>query len=91
MKNLAKKIIKGAKDSGSDAVKFQTIIPKRLVSVQQKERIHQLKKFQLSYNEFTKLSKVAKACRWFFSLKVYLIKVFGTPTVYDQVSFIFLK
>jgi N-acetylneuraminate synthase/N,N'-diacetyllegionaminate synthase len=31
-----------------------------LVSLQQQERIHQLKKFQLSYNEFGKLAKVAK-------------------------------
>ena len=53
-------MIDASKKSGADAVKFQTIIPERLVSVQQKERIKQLKKFQLSYDEFTKLSKVAK-------------------------------
>ena len=57
---LAEEMIGLAAEAGADAVKFQTIIPERLVSVQQKERIHQLKKFQLSYNEFSKLAKVAK-------------------------------
>ena len=57
---LAEEMIGLAAKSGADAVKFQTIIPEKLVSVQQKERIQQLKKFQLSYNEFGKLAKVAK-------------------------------
>jgi N-acetylneuraminate synthase/N,N'-diacetyllegionaminate synthase len=58
--SLAEEMIGLAAEAGVDAVKFQTIIPERLVSVQQKERIKQLKKFQFSYDEFTKLSKVAK-------------------------------
>jgi len=58
--SLAEELIGLAAEAGVDAVKFQTIIPERLVSVQQKERIKQLKKFQFSYDEFTKLSKVAK-------------------------------
>ena len=57
---LAEEMIGLAAEAGADAVKFQTIIPERLVSFQQKERIKQLKKFQFSYDEFTKLSKVAK-------------------------------
>ena len=57
---LAEEMIGLAVDAGADAVKFQTIIPEKLVSIQQKTRIKQLKKFQLSYDEFTKLSKVAK-------------------------------
>ena len=57
---LAEEMIGLAADAGADAVKFQTFIPGRLVSAQQKERTHQLKKFQLSYNEFGKLAKVAK-------------------------------
>jgi len=56
---LAEKMIGLAAEAGADAVKFQIIIPERLVSIQQKDRIRQLKKFQLSYAEFTKLSKVA--------------------------------
>jgi len=57
---LAEEMIGLAVEAGADAVKFQTIIPEKLVSIQQKKRIKQLKKFQLSYDEFTKLSKVAK-------------------------------
>ena len=57
---LAEEMIGLAAEAGADAVKFQTIIPERLVSFQQKERIKQLKKFQFSYDEFTKLSNVAK-------------------------------
>jgi len=57
---LAEEMIGLAAETGADAVKFQTIIPERLISLQQQERIHQLKKFKLSYNEFGKLAKVAK-------------------------------
>jgi len=56
---LAEKMVILAAEAGADAVKFQTIIPERLVSIQQADRIEQLQKFQFSYNEFTKLSKVA--------------------------------
>ena len=56
---LAEDMIGLAAKSGADAVKFQTIIPEGLVSIQQTDRIEQLKKFQFSYDEFTKLSKVA--------------------------------
>ncbi len=56
---LAEEMIGLAADAGADAVKFQTIIPERLVSIKQKKRIQQLKKFQLSFNEFSKLAKVA--------------------------------
>ena len=58
--NRALEMIDAAAEARVDAVKFQTIIPEKLVSIQQKTRIKQLKKFQLSYDEFTKLSKVAK-------------------------------
>jgi len=57
---LAEEMIGLASESGADAVKFQTIIPNRLVSINNSERIQQLEKFQLSYEEFNKLSKVAK-------------------------------
>ena len=42
--SLAKKMIKAAKFSGADAVKFQTIIPKKLVEESDILRIKQLKK-----------------------------------------------
>ncbi len=57
---LAEEMIVRAAESGVDAVKFQTIIPERLISIQQTERIKQLKRFQLTYEEFRKLAVVAK-------------------------------
>jgi N,N'-diacetyllegionaminate synthase len=57
---LAEEMIGLAAEAGADVVKFQTIVPEKLVSVQQSDRIKQLKKFQLSYNEFGKLAKVAE-------------------------------
>jgi len=57
---LAKKMIGLAAQAGAGAVKFQTIIPEKLISSLQKERIKQLKRFQLTYDEFKKLSNVAK-------------------------------
>lgn len=57
--NLAVKMIESAAKIGVDAVKFQTIIPEKLISVKQSERINQLKKFQLNHDEFLRLKKIA--------------------------------
>ena len=57
--SLAEKMIGAAADAGVDAVKFQTIVPERLVSPAQHERIEQLRRFQLGYDEFGRLSEVA--------------------------------
>lgn len=56
----AEKMIGKAAETGADAVKFQTIVPDRLVSVRQKARIKQLQKFQLSYGQFEKLARIAE-------------------------------
>tara|TARA_B100001063_G_C16759356_1_gene555085 strand:+ start:271 stop:1272 length:1002 start_codon:yes stop_codon:yes gene_type:complete len=55
--SLAKKMIKAAKFSGADAVKFQTIIPKKLVEESDILRIKQLKKFELSKANYAQLKK----------------------------------
>jgi len=57
---LAEEMIGKAAEAGACAVKFQTIVPEELVSISQKDRIEQLERFQLSYDEFERLSKVAK-------------------------------
>ena len=54
---LARKMIKMAKLSGADAVKFQTINPSKLVEEGDKKRIKQLKKFELSNLQFSSLKK----------------------------------
>ena len=56
---LAEEMVGLAAEAGADAVKFQTIVPERLVSRKQRERIAQLKQFQLTYQEFEKLADVA--------------------------------
>ena len=58
--SLAEEMIGLAARAGADAVKFQTIVPEKLVSVLHKDRVKQLNNFQLSYNEFSQLEKVAK-------------------------------
>lgn len=58
--SLAEEMIGLAAQAGAGAVKFQTIIPEKLVFSDQKERLQQLERFRLSYDEFEKLSKVAR-------------------------------
>jgi len=56
---LAKKMIVLAAGAGADAVKFQTMVPERLVAPTETAKIAQLRKFQLSYQQFEELAKVA--------------------------------
>lgn len=56
---LAKDLIGIAKEAGAGAVKFQTFIPEKLVTVNDKARIQQLKKFCLSYEDFEILKQIA--------------------------------
>ena len=58
--SLAEDLIGLAARAGADAVKFQTIIPEKLVAASEKERIQVLKQFQFSYDQFKKLSQTAK-------------------------------
>ena len=58
--NIAKKMIREAKKSGADAVKFQTFIPENYVSDLDRKRLRILKKFQLSFKQFYDLSNYAK-------------------------------
>lgn len=57
--DLAEEMIVKAAAAGVDAVKFQTIVPEKLVSVKQTQRIAQLSKFQFSYEQFAQLKAVA--------------------------------
>jgi N,N'-diacetyllegionaminate synthase len=57
---LAEELIGKAKESGADVVKFQTIVPTKLVSPTQEERIKQLSRFQFSYAQFESLAKTAE-------------------------------
>lgn len=58
---IAKKLITLAANTGVDAVKFQTFNPEEYVNSSDKKRFERLKKFQLSEEEFIKLSKFARS------------------------------
>lgn len=58
---LAATMIELAAEAGAHAVKFQSIEPELLVSPQQKERIAQLKRFQLSAGDVVNLARLARA------------------------------
>ena len=76
---LAEEMIGLAAEAGADAVKFQTIIPEKLISISQKERLAQLKKYQLSYSEFRNLSKIASQ---------YGLEFLSTPFDIESVEFL---
>ena len=48
-------MINSAAKTGADAVKFQTFIPEKYVNTKNKKRLKQLKKFQLSIEQFKRL------------------------------------
>jgi sialic acid synthase SpsE len=56
---LAEELIGRAAEAGAGAVKFQTIVPDKLVAPSQSERLRQLERFCLSYEQFTRLARVA--------------------------------
>ena len=58
--NLAKKLIFEAKQCGADAVKFQTIVPENFITKSNIKRYKQLKNFQLTFDQFKKLSDYSK-------------------------------
>ena len=58
--NVACKLIKEAKNAGVDAVKFQTFKTEDFISPHERKRFKKLKKFELSYEDFEKLSVIAK-------------------------------
>jgi N-acetylneuraminate synthase/N,N'-diacetyllegionaminate synthase len=57
---LAREMIAAAAAAGADAVKFQTIVPERLVSARQTRRVAQLSRFALSREAFEALAHTAR-------------------------------
>ena len=57
---LAKDLIQLASESGANAVKFQTIVPEKLIPKNQIDRLNQLEKYRLTYEQFRELSDVAR-------------------------------
>ncbi|MCF7993670.1 MAG: N-acetylneuraminate synthase family protein [Chromatiaceae bacterium] len=57
---LARRMITLAAQAGADAVKFQTIVPERLVSSANTARLRKLQSFQLSQHQFRELAAHCK-------------------------------
>lgn len=76
---LAKELIGLAKEAGADAVKFQTFKTEYYVSRKDEERYKRLKSFELTEDEFRKLSKTAQNAGLIF---------ISTPLDIDSVLFL---
>jgi N-acetylneuraminate synthase/N,N'-diacetyllegionaminate synthase len=57
----AEEMIGRAAEAGAQAVKFQTIVPERLVTADQDARIAALRRFQFTQSKFEVLAKTARA------------------------------
>ncbi len=78
--NLAKRMIKEATDAGAKAVKFQMIVPDKLVAKTNTERIKQLERFCLSDDDFIQLAEIARK-----------LGIMFLATPYDKTSAKFLE
>ena len=58
--DLAKKLIYLASESGANAVKFQTIVPEKLIFKEENARLAQLRNYQFSQEQFKDLSVIAQ-------------------------------
>ena len=56
---VAREMVRAAARAGADAVKFQTIVPERLIGAGQEERLAQLGRYALSREQFQDLARLA--------------------------------
>ena len=77
--SIAKKLVKLAAKAGVDAVKFQTFKVDEFINKKEKKRFKQLKKFQLSFNQFKNLKKIANS---------YNLRFISTPLDYESSNFL---
>jgi N,N'-diacetyllegionaminate synthase len=73
----AKELINLAKESGADAVKFQSYTPERYITAMDEERYKRVKKFSLNENDLIDLKKYAKNLN---------IPIFSTAVTEDWVE-----
>ena len=72
-------MIEAAAAHGADVVKFQTIIPEKLVSADQEQRLQTLRKFQFSPTQFEALKREADRCG---------VEFLSTPFALEAVDFL---
>ena len=56
----AEEMISRAAEAGVDAIKFQTIVPEKLVAASESQRLAQLGRFRFDYGQFAALAKAAE-------------------------------
>lgn len=71
----AVEMIHAAAAAGAQAVKFQTIIPERLVAAEQTARIAQLGRYAFSRDQFTKLAAIARSAGVMFLSTPFALEV----------------
>lgn len=57
----AEEFIGRALDAGADAIKFQTIVPEKLIAANETARLAQLERLSLGAEQFIKLAEIAKS------------------------------
>jgi len=77
--NVAKKLIHLAAKAGADAIKFQTFKTENFIRKKDIRRFKQLKKFELSYEQFKSLKKLAH---------IKKIKFISTPLDLESADFL---
>ncbi|NRA15627.1 MAG: N-acetylneuraminate synthase family protein [Oceanospirillaceae bacterium] len=68
---VARELIYAAQEARVDAVKFQAIVPRKLCSADQTQRIKQLEKFCLTFDEFQELSELSSKLGLTFFTSVF--------------------
>ena len=77
--NVAKKLVHLAAKAGADAIKFQTFRTENFIRKKDIKRFKQLKKFELSYEQFKSLKKLAH---------IKKIKFISTPLDLESADFL---
>ena len=77
--NIAKKLVHLAAKAGADAIKFQTFRTENFIRKKDVKRFKQLKKFELSYEQFKSLKKLAL---------IKKIKFISTPLDLESADFL---
>ena len=77
--SIAKKLVRLAAKAGADAIKFQTFKTENFIRKKDIKRFKQLKKFELSYEQFKSLKKLAH---------IKKIKFISTPLDLESADFL---
>ena len=77
--SIAKKLVRLAAKAGADAIKFQTFKTENFIRKKDIKRFKQLKKFELSYEQFKSLKKLAH---------IKKIKFISTPLDLESANFL---